>query len=378
MKVCKYEKKCGGCQLQKMTYTKQLDYKQSEITHLLSKIHPVNPIIKSKPEIYYRNKCQVSFSKDAKGRIHMGNYEESTHRIVDIDDCMINSKLANHIFQTIYDLVKSFHIDIFDEKKMQGFLRHVLIRTNHDDSEAMVVFVSGKKEFPKKKAFIKALLEKEDKITTIIQNSNPRFTSMVLGKKNITIYGKGYIEDILCGMKFRISPTSFYQINHSQCEKMYTYAIRQIDFKKDSRVLDAYCGIGTIGLILSKHAKEVDAVELNKDAIQDAITNAKMNRVKNISFYVDDATNFMVQKAKEKKKYDVVIMDPPRSGASEVFLKSLIQLKPKNVIYISCNPKTQKRDLNILKKYYVVEDIQPFDLFPYTNHIETVVLLSRA
>lgn len=373
---CPVSELCGGCQYQGIPYKEQLLIKQKYTEKLLGGFHKVKPIIGADCPTHYRNKVQVHFEKGHDGNIYMGNYVESTHQVVDVEDCMIASTTANRIFQTIKQLIKKFKISIFDEDTMHGFLRHVLIRTSHEE-EVMVVLVTGTPRFYKQKEFLSALIKKHPEITTIVQNINNRHTSMILGQKNNVLYGKGWIVDELCGYQFRLSSHSFYQINHAQTEKLYKTAIAFAQLTGKEKVLDAYCGIGTIGMILSSYAKEVEGVEINAHAIQDAIKNAKLNKVTNIQFTCEDASSFMRKKAKEKKEYDVVIVDPPRSGLDKAFIEALKKLKPKRIVYISCNPVTQKRDLQLLKQFYVVKDIQPVDMFPYTNHVETVVKLSQ-
>ena len=242
----------------------------------------------------------------------------------------------------------------------------------------MVLITQKKNLSQKKRSFINALVKNCPYITTVVQNVNNKFTSMVLGDKSEVLFGDGKITETLCGMKFRISPKAFYQINPIQTEILYNKAIEFADFQGTERIIDAYCGTGTIGLIASKHVKEVIGVEINKDAVKDAKENAKLNKVNNIKFVADDAGKFMVELANEGKKIDAVIMDPARAGADMPFLSSLVKLSPKKVVYVSCNPQTLARDLSYLTKNgYKVKKIQPVDMFPHTSHVETVVLISR-
>ena len=256
-------------------------------------------------------------------------------------------------------------------------IRHILLRKGFSTKEIMLVIVTAGVAFPSKNNFLKALCEKHPGITTIVQNINDRRTSMVLGKRNIVLKGKGYIEDVLCGCRFRISPTSFYQINHQQTEKLYKKAIQLADISKNDTVIDAYCGIGTIGIVASKKAGKVIGVELNSEAVSDAKINASINNIKNVTFVNADAGDFLVEYAKNAKA-DVVIMDPPRSGSTPEFLNSLLKIKPDRIVYISCGPDTQARDIKVLVKGgYKVTACQPFDLFPHTEHVENICLLSR-
>lgn len=242
----------------------------------------------------------------------------------------------------------------------------------------MVVLVCASPIFPSKNNFVKALRKLHPEITTVILNVNDKKTSMVLGERNITLYGKGFIEDTLCGCTFRLSPASFYQVNPVQTEKLYQKAIKMAKLQGEEKVIDAYCGIGTIGLIASSHVKEVISVELNKDAVKDAIINSKRNGIKNVRFYQGDAGKFMVNLAEQGKKVDVVFMDPPRAGSDEAFLSSVIKLAPEKVVYISCNPETLARDLKYLTKHgYEAKSAVPVDMFGWTEHVETVVGLHR-
>ncbi|MCR5066463.1 MAG: 23S rRNA (uracil(1939)-C(5))-methyltransferase RlmD, partial [Erysipelotrichaceae bacterium] len=366
MEKCKVARVCGGCQLQGVEYDKQLQKKQEYIEKLYSH-NQVRPIISMADPYHYRNKVQVAFGR-VRGRVICGNYVTSTHEIVEIKDCQITDQKANKIIDDIRKLVISFRLSIFDEDAMKGFLRHVLVRTGHVSGQVMVVLVTGSYQFPKKKDFIETLLKNHPEITTIVQNINSARTSMVLSDKSITLYGKGYIEDVLCEKVFRISANSFYQVNSVQTEKLYGAAIEMADLKKSDTVIDAYCGIGTIGISIADKVKEVLAVEINKQAIKDARVNAKLNDIENISFSAMDAGKYMRKLAYEKTPVDVVIMDPARAGADEAFLSSLVKLKPQKVVYISCNPDTQKRDISYLSRNgYQLKDIQPVDMFPFTE-----------
>ena len=281
------------------------------------------------------------------------------------------------IIATLRDLFKSFKYKPYNEDKGTGFIRHILLRKGFSTKEIMLVLVTSEVAFPSKTHFLKVLKEKHPEINTIVQNVNAYNTSMVLGQRNIVLVGKGYIEDVLCGYRFRISPSSFYQINHQQTEKLYKAAINMAEITKKDTVIDAYCGIGTIGIAASGKAGHVIGVELNKDAVKDAEENAKINNIKNIRFVNADAGEFLVEYA-AKKKADVVIMDPPRSGSSEEFLNAILKIKPDRVVYVSCNPDTQRRDVEVLLKGgYKVKGCKPFDMFPFTDNTENVIALVR-
>lgn len=375
--LCPYSRLCGGCNYQGIEYDEQLNKKQSYVNELLSEFAKVNDIIPAENPYNYRNKVHASY-RYQKGNVLAGMYQENSHKLVAIDGCQIENQKAREIVQDIKTLIKSFKLTIYDEVEKRGFLRHVLVRTGHNTGQVLVTLVVGEAIFPSKNNFIKALLKLHPEITTIIMNINNKKTSMILGDREIVIYGKGYIEDILCDKKFRISPKSFYQVNPVQTEILYSKAIEYAELTGKERVLDAYCGIGTIGIIASDYAKELIGVELNKDAIKDAIVNAKNNKANNIKFFNDDAGQFMLNLASNKEKIDVVLMDPPRAGSDEVFLKSVVSLAPKKVVYISCNPETLARDLKYLTNNgYNTKIIQPVDMFPFTEHIENCVLLSK-
>ena len=376
--ACPLAKKCGGCQLQNMSYPQQLQWKQRKVERLLGKFHRVEPIIGMEHPVHYRNKVQAAFGLDRGRRIISGVYQSSTHRIVPVDSCMIEDQKADQIITSIRHLLPQFRIQPFDERTGQGLLRHVLVKRGFSSGQIMVVLVTVSPILPAKNRFVEALLQKHPDITTVVQNINPGFTSMVLGEREKVLYGPGTIEDTLCGCVFRISAKSFYQINPVQTEVLYSRALEMARLTGSERVIDAYCGIGTIGMIAARQAGQVLGVELNRDAVRDAISNAKRNNITNIYFQCADAGEFMREMAAEGETADVVLMDPPRAGSDEAFLSSLVKLSPTKVVYISCNPETQVRDVTYLTQNgYSVCAIQPVDMFPYTNHVETVVLLSK-
>lgn len=329
---------------------------------------------------HYRNKVSAAFSLTKNKQIISGVYQDSTHRIVPIDQCLIEDPKADEIICSIRSLMKSFKLLPYDEVTQKGFLRHVLVKRGFSTNQIMVVLVVGTPVFPAKKRFTEALLKLHPEITTILMNINDRYTSMVLGEQEKVLYGPGKIEDILCGCRFQISAKSFYQINPVQTEILYGKAMEYAGLTGGQTVVDAYCGIGTIGMIAAKQgAKKVIGVELNRDAVKDAIGNAKINQLTNTWFCAGDAGEFMLEMALEGESADVVFMDPPRAGSDQTFLSSLITLSPQKIVYISCNPETQQRDLRYLtaKSSYRVQAIQPVDMFPHTNHVETCVLLGR-
>ncbi len=376
--ACPLAKKCGGCQLQNMTYDRQLKWKQARCEILLKRFGKVSKIIGMETPYHYRNKVQAAFGRTKSGKIISGVYQSGSHRIVSVDSCMTEDEIADKIIVDIRSMIPKFKIWTYDEDKGTGFLRHVLVKRGFTSGEVMVVIVGASGYFPMKKKFTAALLEKHPEITTVVLNINPKNTNLVLGDKEEILYGNGYIEDTLCGCVFRISPKSFYQINPIQTEKLYNKAMEFAQLDAKTRVIDAYCGIGTIGLVAAKTAGEVIGVELNPDAVKDAVSNCKRNGMKNAKFYCADAGDFMEVLADEGESADVVFMDPPRAGSSRKFIESLTKLAPEKIVYISCNPETLARDLQLItKKGYKVTAIQPVDMFPHTNHIETVVSLVK-
>lgn len=375
---CSVSKKCGSCQYQGVSYKEQLAAKQKRMKKLLGKFANVKPIIGMDDPFYYRNKVHAVFDRDKKGNIICGTYEAKTHKVVPIEECMIEDKISQEIIRTIRDMLKSFRIKTYDEDTGYGLLRHVLVRRGFSTDEIMVVLVIGSPIFPSKNNFVKALRKKYPQITTVVLNVNDKKTSMVLGERDIVIYGKGYIRDTLCGCTFRISPQSFYQVNPVQTEILYKTAIEYAGLGRKETVIDAYCGIGTIGLVAAKRAKNVIGVELNPDAVRDARINAKENKITNARFYQGDAGEFMENMAENGEHADVVFMDPPRTGSDKKFMSSVIKLNPSRIVYISCGPETLARDMEYLTKHgYDVRKIQPVDMFSFTDHCENICLLTK-
>lgn len=375
---CSVSKKCGSCQYQGVPYKEQLAVKQKRMKKLLGKFANVKPIIGMDDPFYYRNKVHAVFDRDKKGNIICGTYEAKTHKVVPIEECMIEDKISQEIIRTIRDMLKSFRIKTYDEDTGYGLLRHVLVRRGFSTDEIMVVLVIGSPIFPSKNNFVKALRKKYPQITTVVLNVNDKKTSMVLGERDIVIYGKGYIRDTLCGCTFRISPQSFYQVNPVQTEILYKTAIEYAGLGRKETVIDAYCGIGTIGLVAAKRAKNIIGVELNPDAVRDARINARENKITNARFYQGDAGEFMENMAENGEHADVVFMDPPRTGSDKKFMSSVIKLNPSRIVYISCGPETLARDLEYLTKHgYDVRKIQPVDMFSFTDHCENICLLTK-
>lgn len=379
--LCDIYHSCGSCHLLHCDYQHQLNLKQAMVEQWVKESAlslSVRPIIGMSHPYHYRNKVIVSFQRDKNGKLQKGFYEEFSHRIIPYQSCLLHDEGMDDIINSIALLAKQQRMEPYDENRHKGFLRHVLLRKGRISKELMVVLVTASAQFPGRKNFVSALLKKHPEITTIVQNVNARKTSVVLGEEERVLYGKGKIEDILLGNRYQISSKSFYQINHEQCEVLYRKAIELLDLSGNEKALDAYCGIGTIGLSMAKYVKQIVGVEANQQAVRDAIANAAVNHIVNARFICDDATHFMEQAAAKKQHFDVVIMDPPRSGSSEQFMKACAKMKPRQIVYISCDPRTQLRDLEFFKRYgYEGKELHLVDLFPNTNHVETVVMLSR-
>ncbi len=375
---CPVTKRCGGCQWMGMDYQEQLREKEKRVRKLLAPYCGLEGIVGMEQPLYYRNKVHAVFGEDRRHRPISGIYEERTHRIVPVDSCRIENQKADAIIVSVRELLPSFKIRPYNEDTGFGLLRHVLVRMGQASGQILVVLVLASPILPSKNNFVKALLKRHPEITTIVVNVNNRNTSMVLGDREQVIYGKGYIEDTLCGKIFRISPRSFYQVNPLQTELLYAKAMEYAALTGLETVLDAYCGTGTIGIIASERAGQVMGVELNADAVRDARVNAKINQVGNIRFYQNDAGRFLLDMEAQGVRVDVVLMDPPRGGSSEEFLSAVARMAPERVVYISCNPETLARDLKYLTAHgYGAERGLAVDMFPFTEHVESIVLLSK-
>ena len=375
---CPYVEKCGACHMGQTTYEEELAAKKELVESYIGKycknIHDVAGMYYP---FHYRNKVHAVFGR-LKDEVIAGTYSEGTHTIVPVENCLIEDAQASAIVKTVTELVKSFKIWIYNEDTGRGVLRHVLVRKGMSTKQVMVVLVTACPEFPHKNNFVAELRKRHPEITTIVQNINEANTTMVLGERNKPLYGEGYIEDVLCGLRFRISPNSFYQVNSAQTQVLYKKAIQAAGLTGKETVVDAYCGIGTIGMAMASKAGKVLGIELNRDAVKDAKANAKRNNLNNIHFVAADATEYLTSMAQEGAKADVVVMDPPRSGSTEEFIQAVAQLAPERVVYVSCNPETLGRDLESFKKVkYRAVEAWPVDMFGWTNHVETVVLLSH-
>ena len=378
MLPCPYAKKCGGCSLQNLPYEEQLHLKQAGLIRLLGRFGRVEEIIGMEDPTHYRNKIQAAF-RSKNGKVVSGVYQSASRRIAEVEECLLEDACAAPILATVRKLSASMKIKPYDLSTGQGFLRHVLIRRGFASGEIMVVLVTAKGEFRSERSFVNELIRRHPEITTVVHNINPTDTALLLGHESRVLHGEGFITDRLCGLEFRISPRSFYQVNPVQTEVLYAKAREFAALTGRETVIDAYCGTGTIGLTMAAGAEKVIGVEVNKDAVADAVENAKRNGIRNAEFHAADAGEFMEAMAAGGQSADVVITDPPRAGCSGKFLHSLLKLAPARIVYVSCNPETLARDLyTLVKGGYKVKKIQPVDMFPFTGHVESVVCLTRS
>ncbi|MBQ3295734.1 MAG: 23S rRNA (uracil(1939)-C(5))-methyltransferase RlmD [Erysipelotrichaceae bacterium] len=376
MNKCPVSEFCGGCQFQGIDYATQLEIKQKKAEDLLKDFHNVEKIIGMEDPDHYRNKIQISFACDEHKNTISGYYIPSSHMIVPVNECLLCDEKLNEIYISVRKILKKYRVSVFDERNMKGCIRHLLIRSTNLN-EYMLVLVTGTSSIINQDQIVKEIIKYNPDIKTIIQNVNNRFTSAILSNRNNILYGKGYITDELCGLRFKISANSFYQVNKRQTEILYNTALDLCDLKENDTVIDAYCGTGTIGMAASRYVRKVIGVESNESAVKDALNNKKTNNIENIDFVLDDAGRYMDNLSSHDARIDVVIMDPPRAGSSTKFMSSMVRLSPKRVVYISCNPITLANDLRYLSRYYKIKKIQPVDMFSYTQHIETIVQLSR-
>ena len=361
-----------------LSYEKQLAAKRDRVQKLMEGHCRVRPVIGMEEPWNYRHKVQAVFGLDQKKNPVSGVYEEKSHRLVPVEHCLIEEKTADAVIATIRSLLKSFRIKVYDEDTGYGLFRYVLIRKGRYTGEMMVVLVTASPVFPSRRNFVEALRRAHPEITTIVQNINDRSDSLILGEKYQILYGKGYIVDELCGCRFKISPSSFYQVNPVQAGKLYEKALELAGLTGKETVVDAYCGTGTIGILAAGRAGFVYGVESNAEAVRDAVGNAKANGVRNIRFYRDDAGHFLESCAADGIKVDVVLMDPPRAGCSGAFLEAVASIAPRKIVYVSCDPETLARDVSVLEqKGYRAKEVWPVDMFPWTGGIEAVVQLYR-
>lgn len=368
---------CGGCPLLDVPYPEQLRRKQKTIESLFGRFCRPEPIIGMETPFHYRNKAIATFSS-ARGKLACGIYAAHTHRVVSVKDCLLQDSRINEIIGAALSSATKCHLPAYDEDRGTGLLRHMVVRRGISTGEISVTVVTPSEYFPASRNFVRSLLEKCPDVTTVVQNTNPRHTSAVLGTEEKVLFGSGFIRDRLCGNTFCISPRAFYQVNPSQTERLYQTALEFAGLTGKEQVIDAYCGIGTISLAAAKYAGDVLGMEINNDAVHNARWNARLNDCKNVNFVRGDAGKLMTEMAKEGEKADLVFLDPPREGASRQFLVSLLRLAPSRIVYISCEPSTLARDAAFLVKGgYEIRRVRPVDMFPHTQHIETVCLLVR-
>ena len=374
---CPAARRCSGCQMANLSYGETVRWKKAQVVGLLGKYGKVRPVIGMEDPFHYRYKVQTAFGY-SRGRAVCGVWQSKEGKVVPVENCLLEWEGAAEIAAAVKRLLAQFGLSPWMEGR-GGFLRHILIRRGYFSGEVMVVLVAGTPVFPSKHAFAEALVKACPGITTLLFSVNRGEKGLMLGEREEVLYGKGYIEDTLCGLTFRISPASFYQVNPVQTAALYTEALALCELKGDEKVLDAYCGVGTIGLIAAGQAGEVAGVETVEAAVKDARKNAERNGIRNIRFLCGDAGEALTAMTAEGEKPDLVILDPPRAGASREFIDGLRRALPEKVLYISCNPETQARDLLLLTagKKYAVEAIQPVDMFPWTHHIENIVYLKR-
>lgn len=372
---CQISNTCGSCQYIEENYDTQLLKKQDYCKKLFKDFNlNIHPVVGMEHPYEYRNKVIVAFNS----KYEYGLYEEGSHRIVPMKECLLHDKETHAILKCIQILFKKYKVSIYDEKRNKGLVKYVLIRRAVETNQSLATLVVNESMFAGSKNFCNELIRKCPDVKTVVLNINKRQTSIVLSKEEKILYGKGFIVDQLCGMTFKISSQSFYQINHQQCTKLYQKVLELLDLDNESFVLDTYCGIGTIGMTIAPNVKKVVGVELNTQAYKDAINNAKMNHLDNMQFVNQDATEFMKKLAMNNETVDCVIMDPPRLGSTKEFVQSIKILKPHKVVYVSCDPSTQVRDLFYFKEIgYMCQDVFLYDMFPNTAHVESIVLLSH-
>lgn len=378
---CPVFKPCGGCQLQHLNTQGQMIFKTKRVKDCLQRIGncevAVNDCIMMDQPWYYRNKVQMPIG--VKGNHFVtGFYKQKSNEIIPCDNCYIQNKLSNQITNRVKELMEEFKIYPYDKLSHQGNIKHILTKHGYHTNEVMLVLISYQNKIKDIDKLVKIITKEFPMIKTVIQNINHRTDNVILGDKEVILYGQGYIYDTLLDNRYKISLKSFYQVNPIQVEKLYSKAIEFAELSKDDVVLDAYCGIGTITLSVAKHVKKVYGVEIVDAAIADAKNNAILNNINNVEFRCADAGEYMVELVKNNQHLDVVFVDPPRKGCSNEFLDYLIQASPAKIVYISCDVATQARDIKYLQEAgYQVDTCQPVDMFPHTTHIENIVRLIK-
>lgn len=375
---CKISKKCNSCQLLNLSYDEQLAYKERLCRRLLGGICEVAPIAPSPQICGYRNKAQFVFRREGKALVS-GIYRSGARAVTPADRCALCSDRANGLAAVLCRLFLSFKVQPYDSHTGRGWLRSVIIREASATGEMMLTVIGADPVFPAKRTFATALKKACPELTTAVIAVDRDPDRLFIGKVSDVLFGEGYITDRLCGESFMLSPAAFYQVNHDQTERLYTKALELMELSGGETVLDAYCGIGTIGMIAARKAKRVLGVELNGEAIRDARRNAKLNGIENIRFTAADSRLYAKELAAAGEHIDAAVIDPPRAGCAASFLNALSKLGPDRIVYISCNPETQARDIRILARLgYRAERAFPYDMFPHTNHVESVCKLIRS
>ncbi len=377
---CSSYKRCGGCNLRHIDYQETLEMKQNMVQNL------VNKTLKAKIKVeetlgmenpyHYRNKAQFPVGFDKEQNPIMGVFANRTHEIIPIKTCFIQNEKIQQVAKFIFDYIVKNNISIYNEKTGKGLVRHIVVKIGVKTNEIMCVIVINGKEIPNEEDLIKEITSNFPEVKTIVKNKNNKNTNVILGKENITLYGDGYIKDKIGDYIFKISPLSFYQVNPYQAEKLYNLAVSKANITKDDIVFDLYCGIGTISLFMAKYAKKVYGIEIVEEAIKMAKENAKINDVNNTKFIAGDVEVVLDELINENKVIpDVIMVDPPRKGLDNKSIENILKIKPKKVVYISCNPATLVRDLSKLEEIYEIKSIKPVDMFGFTSHVECVAVL---
>lgn len=377
---CVYFSQCGGCQLQHLSYEGQLKWKQNMVANVMKRLGkidaPVHPVKGMEEPWHYRNKSQIPFAQNESGQMVAGFYKTKSHSIVDMERCLIQTGEADVVMADLKRELEILGLRPYDEKSHQGILRHVVVRKGRATGEVMVVLVTKSKKFPQASAVIEKIRALIPNVTSIVQNVNGEKTNVIFGNDTFTLWGKDTIEDTIGNVRFEISARSFYQVNPVQTEVLYKQALDYAQLTGNERVIDAYCGIGSISLFLAQKAGHVMGVEIVEQAIEDAKRNAALNGFTNTYFEAGPAEEVIPRWYKEGKEADVLVVDPPRKGCDEALLSTIIEQKPKRVVYVSCNPATLARDLRILEDGgYKTQEVQPVDMFPHTTHCEAVAWL---
>ncbi|MBC1531512.1 23S rRNA (uracil(1939)-C(5))-methyltransferase RlmD [Listeria booriae] len=378
---CLVYSQCGGCQLQHLSYDGQLRMKQKQVAQVMKRIGKqdveVLPTLGMENPWNYRNKAQVPVGF-VNGRLVAGFYQQRSHQIIDMNTCLIQQEENNEVIQTARAIFAKYHVEPYDETTRKGVLRHLMTRFATTTGELMLVIVTTKLNFPNKAEIMAELQQSIPELTSLVQNVNTANTNVIFGEQTVVLAGREYIMDTIHGISFAISARSFYQVNPEQTEILYAEALKLAGLTGEETVIDAYCGIGSISLCLAKEAKHVYGVEIVPQAIEDARANAKLNKMDNITFAVGKAEEVIPDWFKQGIKADVLVVDPPRKGCDDALLQTILKMKPKRVVYVSCNPATLARDMLVLTEGgYEAKMVQPVDMFPQTTHVECVTVLER-